>query len=356
MLKGNRGEWSEVYAFLRILADGEIKPADANLNELSDEPAIPVIRVIREEKGASRVSYYVGDLVRAELDGGETIAEVETGKLASEAASLYREITSAGHAKGAFAVPLTEEFMDELGLHTLKAPSADKADIVLQIHDVHTGFSPICGWSIKSELGNPPTLLNAGASTNFVFKLDRCNREIMERANTIDTKNKLKDRIAFLERSCEFLFERAAHPVFDRNMRLVDSLFPSLVAEAVLRYYSGEGPTCRHIVEGMERDDALGMGEGMYEYKFKKFLCAVALGMTPAKKWNGRDDATGGYVVVRDDGKVLAFHIYNRDMFEDYLLDSTRFETASTSRHNFGCVYEEDREYFINLNLQIRFK
>lgn len=139
-------------------------------------------------------------------------------------------------------------------------------------------------------------------------------------------------------------------------MRLVDSLFPSLMAEAVLRYYSGEGPTCRHIVEGMERDDALGMGGGMYEYKFKKFLCAVALGMTPAKKWNGRDDATGGYVVVRDDGKVLAFHIYNRDMFEDYLLDSTRFETASTSRHNFGCVYEEDGEYFINLNLQIRFK
>ena len=155
MLKGNRGEWSEVYAFLRILADGEIKPADANLNELSDEPAIPVIRVIREEKGAPRVSYYVGDLVRAELDGGETVAEVETGKLASEAASLYREITSAGHAKGAFAVPLTEEFMDELGLHTLKAPSADKADIVLQIHDVHTGFSPVCGWASSPSSAIP---------------------------------------------------------------------------------------------------------------------------------------------------------------------------------------------------------
>ena len=36
MLKGNRGEWSEVYAFLRILADGEIEPADANLNVLND--------------------------------------------------------------------------------------------------------------------------------------------------------------------------------------------------------------------------------------------------------------------------------------------------------------------------------
>ena len=78
--------------------------------------------------------------------------------------------------------------------------------------------------------------------------------------------------------------------------------------------------------------------------------------MTPAKEWSGRDDATGGYVIVRDDGKVLAFHIYNRDMFEDYLLESTKFETASTSRHGFGNVYEEDGEFFINLNLQIRFR
>lgn len=356
MLKGNRGEWSEVYAFLRILADGKIEPADAKLNELREEPAIPVIRVIREEKNAPRISYYVGDLMRAELDGGETVAEVETGKLASEAASLYHEITSADHAKGAFAVPLTEGFMDELGLHTLKAPSEDKADIVLQIHDARTGFSPVCGWSIKSELGNPPTLLNAGMSTNFIFKLNRCNEKIMEQANAIETKTKLKDRIVFLESRCEFLFERAAHPVFDRNMRLIDSTFPSLMAEAVLRYYSGEGPTCQRIIDSMERNDALGMGEGMYEYKFKKFLCAVALGMTPAKKWNGRDDATGGYVIVRSDGKVLAFHIYNRDMFEDYLLDSTKFETASTSRHDFGSVYEKGGEYFINLNLQIRFR
>lgn len=66
------------------------------------------------------------------------------------------------------------------GLHTLKAPSKDKSDIVLQIHDVHTGFNPICGWSIKSELGNPPTLLNAGATTNFVFRIHSCSQEIME--------------------------------------------------------------------------------------------------------------------------------------------------------------------------------
>lgn len=78
--------------------------------------------------------------------------------------------------------------------------------------------------------------------------------------------------------------------------------------------------------------------------------------MTPAREWNGRDDATGGYVIVREDGNVLAFHIYNRDMFEDYLIDNTKFETASSSRHGFGTVFERDGSYFINLNLQIRFK
>ena len=52
---------------------GEIEPADANLNVLNDEPAIPVVRIIREEKNSPRISYYAGDLVQAKLDNGEDI-------------------------------------------------------------------------------------------------------------------------------------------------------------------------------------------------------------------------------------------------------------------------------------------
>lgn len=356
MLKGNKGEWSEVYAFLRILADGEIKPADSNLNVLDSEPPIPVVRVIREERNAPRISYYTGDFIEVQFDDGTEVAKVEKREIDVKAKDLYNEIVSAGHVKGTFAVPLTEEFMNELGLHTLKAPSRDKSDIIMQIHDAHTGFSPVCGWSIKSELGNPPTLLNAGMSTNFVFELKGCTCGIMERANEIDSKTKIKDRISLFERQCEFVFFKAAHKTFERNMRLIDSLFPSIMAEAVLRFYSGDEKTCARIIADMEHEDPLELGAGMYEYKFKKFLCAVALGMMPAREWNGRDDATGGYVVVRNDGAVLAFHVYNRDMFESYLLASTRFETASTSRHDFGNVYEEDGRFYINLNLQIRFK
>lgn len=60
--------------------------------------------------------------------------------------------------------------------------------------------------------------------------------------------------------------------------------------------------------------------ENMYKYKFKKLLSAIALGMMPGSKWNGRDQANGGYIIVSHSGDVLAYHIYNRDFFEEYLL------------------------------------
>ena len=68
------------------------------------------------------------------------------------------------------------------------------------------------------------------------------------------------------------------------------------------------------------------------------------------------DESNGGYIIVKENGEVLAYHLYNRDTFERYLLDNTKLDTASTSRHKFGKIYVEGDKKFINLNLQIRFK
>ena len=34
MLSGNRGEWSEAYVFLKLLADGKLYAADAKLDQI----------------------------------------------------------------------------------------------------------------------------------------------------------------------------------------------------------------------------------------------------------------------------------------------------------------------------------
>ena len=94
-----------------------------------------------------------------------------------------------------------------------------------------------------------------------------------------------------------------------------------------------------------------------YEHKMKVLLLDSALGMTPAKEWKGRYDSNGGYLVVKEDGDVLCYHFYDRNLFEDYLYENTKLETPSMSRYEFASVYmAEDGNLYFKLNLQIRFK
>ena len=92
-----------------------------------------------------------------------------------------------------------------------------------------------------------------------------------------------------------------------------------------------------------------------YEYKIKRMLISFALGMKPSKSWNGEEEANGGYIVVKKDGDVVCYHTNDRKSFEDYLVNNTKLETGSTTKHGFARVYKEDGEYKIKLNLQIRF-
>ena len=78
--------------------------------------------------------------------------------------------------------------------------------------------------------------------------------------------------------------------------------------------------------------------------------------MTPGKDWDGIEAATGGYIIVKRDGDVLCYHIYNRDFFEAYLLKNAAFDRPSATRHDYGYVYKDGDNYFIDLNIQIRFK
>jgi type II restriction enzyme len=84
-------------------------------------------------------------------------------------------------------------------------------------------------------------------------------------------------------------------------------------------------------------------------------LTDIALGMMPSKVWTGELDATGGYLIVKDNGEILYYHIYNRNEFEDYLVVNTKLETASSTRHDFGTIYSDGNELLFKLNLQIRF-
>ena len=77
--------------------------------------------------------------------------------------------------------------------------------------------------------------------------------------------------------------------------------------------------------------------------------------MVPTTVWTGKLDSTGGYLVVKENGEILCYHIYNRNEFEDYLLTNTKIINPSSTRLKFGKIYNENNQFYIKLNLQIRF-
>ena len=291
------------------------------------------------------------------------MAEVPTLEFENEYKYLLTEINSKSLVKS-FSIEKTQNFMDKILCYKLSAPANDKSDITMQILDINTGYNPIVGFSIKSELGSAPTLLNAGKTTNFIYKIVHNYPYLLKEVNEIHrvfggkSHTDVKGRISKIVReSGNLQYVKMNNHIFKDNLVLIDSNMDKIIAETILYFYRDDIINCEEMVERLEVYNPMGYGNvNAYRYKFKKFLTAVALGMKPATIWDGVDEATGGYIIVTKEGNVLAYHIYNRNYFEEYLLKNTKYDTASTSRHDFGEIYSEDGEDFIRLNLQVRFK
>lgn len=162
-----------------------------------------------------------------------------------------------------------------------------------------------------------------------------------------------------VDKGGKFEFIGTEKRVFSNNLVLIDSLLPQILAEVIFEFYSTKGSKLSDLISRIEERNPLNFDDTdnhvFYTYKIKRLLTDVALGMMPSKVWTGKYDATGGYLVVKDDGDIVCYHIYNKNEFEDYLLNNTKLDTASSSRHDFGQLYKQNAELYFKLNLQIRF-
>ena len=357
MITGNKGEWSEIYVLLKLLGDKELHPGNSEIKKL-ENLVYPILRILRTEVNGNFEYSIEGDIVV--ISGNEEVFRIPISEFQERAKYLLIEIKS---NSGTFSIPDIEEFMQSINCLSLKASSSAKTDITIVVHDQRTGLQPSLGFSIKSQLGNPSTLLNAGETTNFIFKIVDTNisQKEVEEINNISSKSKIKDRILEIKNKCvKFEFVKTQRTIFSNNLILIDSLLPQILSNIVLNFYSSPHSNIEELVKLTEGENPLKFDTTdkhlFYSYKIKRFLTDIALGMMPSKVWTGEYDATGGYLVVKSDGEILCYHIYNKNEFENYLLSNTKLETASSSRHGFGEIYEENGELFFKLNLQIRFK
>lgn len=360
-MKGNKGEWSEIYTFLRLLGDGVIYGGDENLQKINSI-YYPLISIIREENQHS-YSYYRNSNVKVVDSSGATLLEINSNDCLNKAFELLEIIKSS--EGNTFEIPAIEEFLRQIHVRKLKSDSRNKRDITVVVHDLTTNTTPTLGFSIKSRLGSPSTLLNPGKTTNFIYeinyeKLGVSKNELISQINQIDTRSKIKDRVKYLIRHGDILKFRKIESInFYLNLQLIDSNLPEILARSLLNYYGGFSFRMRDLVNILEENNPLQFNQEFnhkfYEYKIKNFLTDIALGMTPQKKWTGNYDATGGYIIVKEDGDIVCYHIYNRTEFQEYLLSNTYFDTPPSRRYDFGKAYENNGKVYIKLNMQIRF-
>lgn len=357
MLTGNKGDWSEIYAFLKILGDKRLYAGNTEL-EINPELFFPVIKIIRFENDVKYEYTIVEDSVI--ITGGFQQASIPIILFQKFAYLLLDHIHD---STGVFSVEEMEEFMIEINCRILKAKSGSKTDIFVVIHDLRTNQHHGLGFSIKSKLGEEATLLNAGQTTNFIYKLNNFNPNEIEinDINEIEDGSKIKNRIEAIKNSGGTLqFIKPDDDNFKNNLVLIDSWLPHILAEIILLFFTSKLNTVSELTAYIAKNNPLGYdrtsSHKFYEYKIKRFLTDVALGMTPSKVWSGVYDATGGYLVVKENGELICYHTYNLNQFENYLFSNTKLETASSTRHQFGKIYKEADELYFKLNLQIRFK
>jgi DNA (cytosine-5)-methyltransferase 1 len=348
----NKGEWTELLVFIKLLLEKQLFLSDKNLNStnhylkinkvtthnLDIEFLLPDISTvtIRNKKDKSKEKVNIADIISPSIIN-----------------LLIEKIKDSSQT---FEIPAFNIIQDTLGFNVVKGGNSNqKADILLDIeNDLIVKENE--GFGIKSYLGSKPTLLNASGNTNFIFKINGIHKSHLDEVNAIDTATKLKDRINKIEAlGGSFEYVGAERDTMDFNLKMVDSEMPQIIGKILLCFYkervSSLTEITQKLLEGNKNPDA----EILLISKIKKLLVDVLLGFFAGSKWNGSYEANGT-IVMKNNGDCLGFHIIEIDNLKNYLFQYIRLDTPSTTRHRFGKLYvEKDGQLYFKLNLQLRF-
>ena len=223
-------EWDE-YVFLRLLATGKLFAADADLNKISGT-FYNILNILRNENG-QQLEFHVdsnrGCVSVVDSDTNVVLISLPFGDFEKAADELYGEIIAA--KSPSFSVIATETFLNNIRVYSLKAKSTDKSDIRTKVHDINTGIDIVQGFSIKSRLGSPSTLINAGKTTNFIYEVTGpMTDSIMKDFNSCSKL--FKNRFAVLNANkCDISYFCMENSTFENNLLLLDGNLPEICAE-----------------------------------------------------------------------------------------------------------------------------
>ncbi|NCR41563.1 MAG: HpaII family restriction endonuclease [Microcystis aeruginosa W13-11] len=294
----NRGEWTEVYVLFYLLGQKKLYKGDPDFQKISD--FFDISRIFHYEN-LGKVEFRLENNLSEILikRNGCIDQRISVQHFIDKANDIFEAIiNSQGRS---FSIPSIEDFLKSINCQTIKQDSRNVKDIEIEIidtkRDQHDNFS----FSIKSKLGQSPTIFNAGRRTVFIYRIESNNNLDIPKLKELESATKI---LRTIRGQCQIVFDdlktREFTNTFYRNLILIDDSMPIIVANLLLNAYSGENN--KSIIElhkKMTKDNPCGyelqnVGE-IYERKIKNFLTDITLGLKASEDCK-KDNTPNGLI------------------------------------------------------------
>lgn len=358
--EASKKEWSELYAFFRILSEGKVCLGTAD-GKNCPEHVWPVAYILREEHDGSRKYFIDGEYIRIcgdNLSEPRLISREDFGVVAD----LILEAIQNSSSDEVVSPEGVEAFLDEISIFDLEAQTQDRTDFSIAFWNQE---APLTGLVVRSRLSVMNRLLDGGRAANLKFEQSGVKFAVpaVNKINAVpESQNEVAERMMMIERLGGILkYSDVADKVFRCNLSMIDLHFPRMLAEMVRIMHLDDITRISElterlkIVNPLKIKDELISKHSFYEYKIKQFLLALAFGMRPAKIFNGQDSAVEGMLLVTGSGEVLCYHKWARDVFADFLYHNTRLEKGVLEKDKYGFLERENGVYYFKLNAKIGF-
>lgn len=366
--EATKRELGELYTFFRLLADGKVSLGTPQAKK-DETKCWPVALVQREEHDGTR-RYYIGNdnvrIVSGTLEkDGTFIASAEGTQVPREdfggAADLILQLLKTTTGSDAIEVPESlEGFLDAVNIYDLEAKTEDRTDFSVAFWHPE---APLRGFNVRSRLSAMNPLLDGGRAANL--KLEQSGIKFatptVNKINALpESPNEVSERMMMIERLGGVLkYSDVADKVFRSNLLMIDLHFPRVLAEMVRIMHLDGVSRISELTEIIKQINPLKIKDELinkhkfYEFKVKQFLMALALGMRPAKIYNGLDSAVEGILLVDGSGDVLCYHKSEKQAMEDFLFLNTRLEKGALEKDKYGFLERENGVYYFKLNAKI---
>ena len=354
--EATKREWGELYAFFRLLADGYVYAGTPDVKK-NEAQKLPVAMIQREEHDGTR-RYILEDAENIRISSDKMDKQIPREDFAAVAELI---LTALKESRGneVMSPDGVEEFLDEAAIYDLEAKTDDRTDFHVAFYSID---APLVGFCVRSRLGTMFPLLDGGRTANFKFEQTgiKFAAPTVNKINAFGEEDDVVGRMLMIERLGGILkYNDVADKVFRSNLGMIDLHFPRMLGE-MLRVMHLDGISkVSELTEAVKQINPLKIKDelinkhGYYEYKMKQFLMALALGMRPAKIFNGTDSAISGFLFVDGSGEVLCYQNSDRQTFADFLFANSRFEKGATEKDKYGYLERENGIYYFKLNLKI---